>query len=158
MQAVLKTSLLGILSYIIYNYVVLPVSLPDIEDFRKPTGTTRQRNVFIQLYCNILVSTGSWRREDLIWFIHITDLHISKHIYPDIQEDLDEFFSTTLDTIKPAVVLASGDLTDAKDSDGVRSFQIKEEWEAYRKLLEKNKVTEKTVYLDIRLVKIPPRM
>ena len=56
------------------------------------------------------------------------------------------------------MVMASGDLTDAKDSDGVGSFQIKEEWEAYRKLLERNKVTEKTLYLDIRLVKIPPRI
>ena len=96
------------------------------------------------------MSKGDWRGEDIIWFIHITDLHISKHIYPDIQEDLDEFFSTTLDTIRPEVVLASGDLTDAKDSDGVGSFQIKEEWEAYRKLLLKNNVTKKTVYLDIR--------
>ena len=43
---------------------------------------------------------GNWRSDDLVWFLHITDLHISKHIYPDIQEDLEEFFSTTLDTIK----------------------------------------------------------
>ena len=100
------------------------------------------------------MDTGSWRSEDLVWFIHITDLHISKHIYPDIQEDLDEFFSTTLDTIKPRVVLASGDLTDAKDSDGIGSFQIKEEWEAYRKLLDRNNVTKKTLYLDIRLLSI----
>ena len=98
------------------------------------------------------MSTGSWRREEIFWFIHITDLHISKHIYPDIQEDLDEFYSTTLDTIKPRVVLASGDLTDAKDADGVGSSQIKEEWEAYRKLLDRNNVTKKTLYLDIRLL------
>ena len=98
------------------------------------------------------MATGSWRSDDLVWFIHITDLHISKHHHPDIQEDLHEFFSTTLDTIKPRVVLASGDLTDGKDSDGIGSFQVKEEWEAYRKLLVKNKVTQKTLYLDIRLV------
>ena len=38
MHAVLKTSLLGILSYIIYNYIVLPLSLPELEDFRKHSG------------------------------------------------------------------------------------------------------------------------
>merc|ERR1719316_168524 len=100
MHAVLKTSLLGILSYIIYNYIVIPLSSPELEDFKKHS-----------------VATGSWRSDDLVWFIHITDLHISKHHHPDIQEDLHDFFSTTLDTIKPRVVLASGDLTDGKDSD-----------------------------------------
>ena len=83
-------------------------------------------------------------------FIHITDLHISKFVYPDIKDDLQEFFSTTLDTIQPQVVLASGDLTDAKDSDGVGSFQIAEEWRSYRDLLVRNNVMKKTVYLDIR--------
>ena len=38
MHAVLKTALLSLLSYIIYNYIVIPVSLPEIEDFRKATG------------------------------------------------------------------------------------------------------------------------
>ena len=38
MHAVLKTSLLGILSYIIYNYIVIPLSLPELEDFRKHSG------------------------------------------------------------------------------------------------------------------------
>ena len=157
MHAVLKTSSLGILSYIIYNYIVIPLSLPELEDFRKHSGkniTYYQLKYVILTLSYFPVSTGSWRSEDLVWFIHITDLHISKHIYPDIQEDLDEFFSTTLDTIKPRVVLASGDLTDAKDSDGIGSFQIKEEWEAYRKLLDRNNVTKKTFYLDIRLLAI----
>ena len=38
MHAVLKTSLLGILSYIIYNYIVIPLSSPELEDFRKHSG------------------------------------------------------------------------------------------------------------------------
>ena len=38
MHAVLKTSSLGILSYIIYNYIVIPLSLPELEDFRKHSG------------------------------------------------------------------------------------------------------------------------
>ena len=47
-------------------------------------------------------------------------------------------------------MIASGDLTDAKDKDGVGSFQVKEEWETYRSLLVRNQVLNKTIYLDIR--------
>ena len=96
------------------------------------------------------VPDGVWDEEDLFTFIHITDLHISKYKYLDIKDDLQEFFTTTLDTIKPKVVIASGDLTDAKDSDGVGSFQLREEWNTYKSLLLKNNVLNKTVYLDIR--------
>ena len=96
------------------------------------------------------VLDGSWDEDDYFTFIHITDLHISKFVYPDIKDDLQEFFSTTLDTIQPRVVVASGDLTDAKDKDGVGSFQIPEEWRVYRDLLTRNNVLKKTVYLDIR--------
>ena len=38
MHAVLKSSLLGILSYIVYNYIVIPLSMPEMEDFRKHSG------------------------------------------------------------------------------------------------------------------------
>ena len=47
-------------------------------------------------------------------------------------------------------MIASGDLTDAKDSDGVGSFQLREEWKTYKSLLVKNNVLNKTLYLDIR--------
>ena len=48
------------------------------------------------------------------------------------------------------MVLASGDLTDAKDPDGVGSGQVLQEWETYKNLLKKNNVLKKTTYLDIR--------
>ena len=47
-------------------------------------------------------------------------------------------------------MLASGDLTDAKDPDGVGSGQVLQEWETYNNLLRKNNVLKKTTYLDIR--------
>ena len=97
-----------------------------------------------------VVSNGHWEEKDIFTFLHITDLHISKHKYLDIKDDLQEFFTTTIDTIKPKVVIASGDLTDAKDKDGVGSFQVKEEWETYKSLLVRNQVLNKTIYLDIR--------
>lgn len=135
MNILIKTVTLALVSYFVYNYVLLPISLPDMASLqRKPSEQVQ----------------GSWNEKELFWFIQISDLHISKYVYLDIKDDLKEFFSTTLDTIKPKVVIASGDLTDAKDSDGVDSFQQKEEWDTYKNLLEDYAVSNKTVYLDIR--------
>ena len=133
MNSLVKTVTLASISYFVYNYIIIPISQPDLEHMRSPAQ-----------------KEGKWNEQDLIWFIQITDLHISKYVYPDIEDDLREFFSTTLDTIKPKVVIASGDLTDAKDSDGVDSFQQKTEWETYKNLLSEYTVSNKTVYLDIR--------
>lgn len=86
----------------------------------------------------------------LMWFLQISDLHIS--IFGDQQriEQFREFVSRTLDTIRPAVVLASGDLTDAKDSDHLGSRQYRDEWEIYRDILHRADVRNRTVWLDIR--------
>lgn len=43
-----------------------------------------------------------------------------------------------------------GDLTDAKSEDNMGSRQYVQEWELYKDTLEACKVTEKTVWLDIR--------
>ena len=134
MNVLIKTVTLTIVSYFVYNYVLLPISMPDLEQMQREVEKVE----------------GTWRDEELFWFIQITDLHISKYVYPDIKDDLREFFTTTLDTIKPKVMIASGDLTDAKDSDGVDSFQQKEEWDTYKNLLLDYAVSSKTVYLDIR--------
>ena len=108
--------------------------------------------IFVSYLCSnhILFLDGHWTDEEPFVFLQITDLHISKYKYLDIKDDLEEFFTTPLDTVKPTVVLASGDLTDAKDQDGVGSGQVLEEWETYQNLLKKNNVLKKTTYLDIR--------
>lgn len=128
-----KTVILAIASYLVYTFVVKPSTL-ELDQVLE-TGGRRNK-------------TG-WRERDLVWFIQISDLHISRYIYPDIKDDLKEFFTSTLDTVKPVIVLASGDLTDAKDVDGVDSYQQQEEWRFYRKLIE-NYVKNKTIYVDIR--------
>lgn len=51
--------------------------------------------------------------------------------------------------VKPSVVIASGDLTDARKV-GLESEQIKEEWEMYRDVLNRTKVREMTEWLDLR--------
>jgi len=53
-------------------------------------------------------------------------------------------------TIRPSVVLATGDLTDAKTADNMGSAQQLKEWQIYRKILSDTRVTNKTVWLDIR--------
>ena len=55
-----------------------------------------------------------------------------------------------MDAIKPSVVLATGDLTDAKTSDNMGSAQQIKEWEIYRDILLESEVVNKTVWLDIR--------
>lgn len=43
-----------------------------------------------------------------------------------------------------------GDLTDAKSEDNMGSRQFVREWEYYRSVLSEGKITEKTIWLDIR--------
>lgn len=79
----------------------------------------------------------------------ITDIHISILRDPGRVKDFNEFCSKTLDAIQPTVVVASGDLTDAA-REYLRSGQNEEEWRIYHDIVIKNKVAEKTLWLDIR--------
>lgn len=64
--------------------------------------------------------------------------------------DLQEFCERTVDVIKPSLVLATGDLTDAKTADNMGSTQQLKEWEMYRNLIFESGVLNKTVWLDVR--------
>jgi len=123
-------------SVALYYYVIYPITTPELES--------------LDYYKEKWDGAVNWEDEDLMWFIQISDFHISLFHYHDLQEELEEFYSTTLDTIKPQVVIASGDLTDAKAQNGIDSFQLPEEWSIYANLLSKHNVLNKTNYLDIR--------
>ncbi|CAB0020984.1 unnamed protein product, partial [Nesidiocoris tenuis] len=90
--------------------------------------------------------------ENIMWFIQISDLHISK--FPDAMDrrvaELREFCRRTVRAINPAVVLASGDLTDAKTDTHMGSKQYHEEWSMYSDVLEKSGVKKLVPWLDIR--------
>ncbi|PSN33115.1 hypothetical protein C0J52_15540 [Blattella germanica] len=88
--------------------------------------------------------------EHLIWFVQISDIHISIFHDESRVSELKEFCDLTVSAIKPVVVLASGDLTDAKSEDNMGSRQYVREWELYKEVLQSCKVTEKTIWLDIR--------
>lgn len=84
------------------------------------------------------------------FFTQISDIHIS--IFRDAQRihDFRKFATETLDTIKPPVVLASGDLTDARGNDYFFSQQFDDEWKIYHDILSNAKIPNKTIWLDLR--------
>lgn len=87
---------------------------------------------------------------DLLWFLQISDIHISIFRDPLRIAQFKEFCDDTINVFKPPVVLASGDLTDAKTPDNIGSQQIQEEWIEYQKILTKLNVIKRTTWLDIR--------
>ncbi|XP_055329801.1 transmembrane protein 62-like [Paramacrobiotus metropolitanus] len=88
--------------------------------------------------------------DNLMWFMQITDLHINEYEEPERIAQLQEFCSVVVDAVRPSVVLASGDLTDAKRRTSFSSGQNEQEWRDYARVLRESRVTEKTVWLDIR--------
>lgn len=82
--------------------------------------------------------------------LQISDIHISNFGNEDRIEQFREFTTQTLSIIKPDVVLASGDLTDARDDNYFGSRQYKYEWEIYRKAIDDSNILNKTVWMDIR--------
>ncbi|KAL1489693.1 hypothetical protein ABEB36_013633 [Hypothenemus hampei] len=87
---------------------------------------------------------------NLIWFLQISDIHISIFRDPGRITEFKEFCHYTIDRITPKVVLATGDLTDAKTKDSIGSQQFESEWRHYKDILEEFDISRKTIWLDIR--------
>lgn len=86
----------------------------------------------------------------MFFFEQISDIHIS--IFKDEKRinDFRQFTHETLDTIKPAVVLASGDLTNAENGPFYHSRQFEDEWRIYNEIITAANVRNKTIWMDIR--------
>ena len=68
----------------------------------------------------------------LFWFAQVTDIQLS--VFRDSRRgpDFEIFCNWLMRVVKPPVVVASGDLTDAKTQDFVGSTQYIEEWQFYQ--------------------------
>ncbi|XP_034827152.1 transmembrane protein 62-like [Maniola hyperantus] len=88
--------------------------------------------------------------DKLIWFLQISDIHISIFRDPGRISQFQQFCDSTVKIIKPHIVLATGDLTDAKAKDNLGSSQVKTEWVYYYNIIKESGVTEHTTWLDIR--------
>ncbi|XP_054263073.1 transmembrane protein 62-like [Macrosteles quadrilineatus] len=88
--------------------------------------------------------------DDITWFLQVSDIHVSIFREIDRINELEEFCKLTISTIRPTVVLATGDLTDAKSVDTLGSRQYEDEWKLYKNALDRCEVTKKTVWLDVR--------
>ncbi|CEP10505.1 hypothetical protein [Parasitella parasitica] len=76
----------------------------------------------------------------MFYFVHTTDLHLSRfrpkgHTYHFLH-----FIQSILPVVKPEFVVVTGDLTDAKDKKRVTSQQYIDEWDVYQTAI-KEKVT-----------------
>src|SRR4051812_11838781 len=83
--------------------------------------------------------------------LQISDLHISVHDPMGHTPHFLHFLSTVLPALSPSFVLATGDLTDAKDSAKITSAQIEAEWLTYKRALTEAGVMNRTEYwYDLR--------
>lgn len=101
-------------------------------------------------FCREKQKTTNYYVNLIALFFQISDIHISIFQDEGRINDFREFATRTLDAIKPTVVLASGDLTDAKDRDHLGSRQYEQEWKIYHDILEKSQVRNRTLWMDIR--------
>lgn len=88
--------------------------------------------------------------DHLMWFVQVSDLHLSNFRDKSRGTTLLELCDFTFKHINPSVILATGDLTDGRKWDSVGSMQIKEEWIMYKEILEKCRTVKKIPWLDIR--------
>eukprot|EP00795_Rhopilema_esculentum_P003471 gene3471-1852_t len=89
--------------------------------------------------------------ENVYTFVQISDIHISKfRLVSEIIPQLKSLCKEYLPLIQPKVVLVTGDITDAKAKDNLKSEQYIEEWRSYNELVSYCQKHVDTTWLDVR--------
>lgn len=68
---------------------------------------------------------------EVAWVVQVSDLHISAY-HPERAHDLVRLLAPALRVIRPALLLITGDITDAKNRKRTSTRQDKSEWIQYR--------------------------
>ena len=87
MNPLVKAGLLGLLNYLVYTYIILPFSIPSLEELREEEMLKKRPG------------DVDWDEGDFFWLIQMSDLHISQYVYPDLQEDLHSFLDQTVEVV-----------------------------------------------------------
>ncbi|KAF0496447.1 Metallo-dependent phosphatase [Gigaspora margarita] len=112
--------------------------------------TTPSKNVSVDLpkFDNLTIGD---RRENILYFMQVSDLHISKYYKPGGASHFLYFLSTALPVVSPSFVLVTGDLTDGKEQYYGRSNQIIDEWLTYQTALQESGVLDRpNFWYDMR--------
>jgi len=86
--------------------------------------------------------------DGLVWFLQISDIHISTMDDPGRIDDFRVFAGKYLEIYDPALVLCTGDLTDSKTNGGLGSSPVEEEWMVYHDIVTNR--SRSVPWLDIR--------
>ncbi|KAI8096209.1 Metallo-dependent phosphatase-like protein [Halteromyces radiatus] len=84
---------------------------------------------------------------NLFYFIQVSDLHISK--FRTQTQHFLHFIQSVLPIVRPSFVVVTGDLTDAKGIDGVKTQQYKEEWQLYQNAIDQG-IEDDLPWYDMR--------
>lgn len=88
---------------------------------------------------------------NIFWFIQISDIHLSIYQDPKRISDFRIFVQQVLNTVKPSVVFATGDITEAKHRDEIFSEQFEMEWKLYQKILNTSSLVNHYIqWIDLR--------
>ncbi|XP_074582885.1 putative metallophosphoesterase At3g03305 isoform X2 [Curcuma longa] len=89
---------------------------------------------------------------DVAWVVQISDLHLSAY-HPDRASDLVRLLAPALRVIRPALLLITGDITDAKNKRRTATRQDLSEWIQYKNSMEavvNHSGLDKRIIFDIR--------
>lgn len=125
---------------ILLGVILHAINIDELE-FRSPVVKKFDNDVII----------GDRLDNNLVWFLQVTDLHLSNRGYIERQTDFNEFAKEYVDFVEPDAVLVTGDITDGRvPNTTFGTGQQLDEWLAYSTAVTRSGALKKTTWLDIR--------